>query len=231
MTAPINYDPQVWWEANAIPVWDRFTISRHRPLRQKTKFITVHRMKHGDGGAQDALDFYQSNPTGVATVTIPGSYKDLLPTIRKWREEGIPQSHLSRAFCAYNVLIDREGWVYESLPILRKGAHDPHTNATAVGLAFLGDFREDKQLRGWERKMRLGGDNLTKAQVRVGREVFKNLLLMFDGAKVITHDQSRMSHGLRRKPCPGSLAEPEVLKMARWAEKAAAIIKQGPSRR
>lgn len=211
------YDPTAWWTDTAIPVWDRYPIARHRKRRKETFWITCHRIKYGEG-AQGVLDFFWTNPDGVATVTIPGSYKAKLPTIKKWRKEGIPPEFQNRSFCGYHVLVDPEGWIYNSLPLDRVGAHDPYTNAKGIGVAFIGDFRTESELAVWEKRLRKGGDHLTKKQKEKGRALFKNLLLMFPEAKITTHDISRQMHGLDRKPCPGSLAEPEILEMAKWAK-------------
>jgi hypothetical protein len=121
-----------------------------RPQRTALRGIVVHRI----GDAEDApvaegrdvegiIAFFTTNPEGVATVTVEGSWESKVPLMEKWRLEGIPESYRARAFVPYAFVIDPRGVVSQLLPLQAVGAHAPAYNHSGIGVAFIGDFRTD----------------------------------------------------------------------------------------
>lgn len=119
-----------------------------RPQRTSLRGIVLHRI--GDAvGAPPAegrdvagiIAFFTTTPEGVATVTIGGSWESKVPTIEKWRSEGIPEKNRARAFVPYTFLIDPQGVVSQMLPLQTVGAHAYGYNQSGLGVAFIGDFR------------------------------------------------------------------------------------------
>ncbi len=166
-----------------------------RPQRTALRGIVLHRI----GDAEDAppaegrdvegiIAFFTTNPEGVATVTVDGTWDSKVPLMEKWRLEGIPESYRARAFVPYAFLIDPRGVVSQMLPLQAVGAHAPAYNHSGIGVAFIGDFRTDAP---------------TEAQLDSGIAVCVAILrqhhLTPATVKILGHDETRPVPKL----CPG----------------------------
>ena len=121
-----------------------------RPQRTGLRGIVLHRIGDAAGAppaegrdVEGIIDFFTTNPEGVATVTVDGSWDSKVPLMDKWRAEGIPESYRARAFVPYAFLIDPDGVISQMLPLQAVGAHAPGYNQSGIGVAFIGDFRSD----------------------------------------------------------------------------------------
>jgi len=208
-----------------------------RTSRATTSHIIAHRIRYGASGdpstwIDQIAAFFTVDPEGVAVISLGGSYRSKLPTINRWREEGIPAAIVARAFVAYHLIVDPLGAVHQMLPLDAKGAH-AYPNSTALGVAFIGDFLAPDELAAWERRVpgAHGGDELTAAQENSGRKLFRDLLVRYPAAGILTHDESLEERGKSPKGCPGALAVPFVQGARSWATVAARSIREGSARR
>lgn len=206
--------------------------ARNRPLRKKTAYVVLHRIKIGHN-VHDVVDFFTNDPEGVATVTMAGTYKSKLPTIEAWRtgkDKKNFEKHKGWSYTPYHIIVDTDGWAYKPLDLKRVGAHAPYFNENGIGLAFFGDFRAPSELTSWEKRLGLGGDKLNEKQLMIGKQILKHLFVKDPDLKVITHDFARAMRGQDPKGCPGHFAEEDVRDMISWARGAADLIRQGTSR-
>ena len=193
-----------------------------RPLRHSTTRIVVHRIDVAhlfptDGsvpaGVHPVEWFFTCHPEGVATVTVPPGdiTRGLLVD---WERRGIPRNNLARAFVPYHYVIDDDGETHRFLDDMAIGAHAYGVNRSSIGVAVSGDFREHPP---------------TDAAVLACKKLLRELLVEFDGAKIVGHDDVRRVRGQKPKHCPGALFPIDDVRS--WAERAAEIIKQGAVRR
>ena len=231
-----------WIDENVVD-WTTSGAGPTRPKRKKTKSIVLHRINLGisvkafleptdDEKIADLIvRFWLEHPGGVATTTLTGSYSSKLPTIRTWKKSGIPKVYKDKAFVPYTFLVDKDGTVYQTLPLDAQGAHAVAHNREGLGVAFIGDFRQESELANWEIREGLGSDVPSTNQIGSGGNLLRDLLVAFPGAEVLTHDQTLERRRKDPKGCPGSLAEGGFEQMARWATLAAGHVLDGDSRR
>ena len=84
-----------------------------RPKRKWTSYIVLHRITVGEG-VKGIVDFFTTDPEGVATCTI-GGFEKRLDAIRDWRKNGVPDWAKKKAYVPYNFLVGRDGKIYKML--------------------------------------------------------------------------------------------------------------------
>lgn len=219
-----------WLDDNSLDQTARSPGAKDRPNRSGTKFLVVHRIRYGAKGdpttwVDQIIDFFVRDAEGIAVTQIGGTYQSKVPTIARWRRDGVPAENLARAFVAYHLVVDRDGTPHRTLPLDVRGAH-ANPNSLALGIAFVGDFREPHELATWEK--RAGGyglDDLTAAQLRTMRFALRDLLVRYPGADIVTHDDTLQRRGMDPKGCPGARATRAVRESRRWAELAAGTMR------
>lgn len=168
----------------------------NRPQRSGFQAIVLHRIGNSaaepdgrEGRSADAVvRFFTADPEGVATVTLSGSHDEKLPTIERWRRDGVPEEMAARAFVPYTFLVEPDGALWQMLPLGTVGAHAVSYNAGGVGVALIGDFRAEEP---------------APAQVDAGVAVCAALLRRYRtdarAVRVLGHDEVRTPP----KQCPG----------------------------
>lgn len=166
-----------------------------RPRRRRTKAIVLHRIKHETERLVDVdgvLDFWMHQPWGVATTTIADA-TERLQKVQEWTRTGVPDEFLAKAFVPYHAIVGHNGVMHHFLDWDVKGAH-AYPNSKLLGVAFVGDFREDA---------------LSQSQLETGTELLRNLLLRYrNEPDVLRHDDAKRRYGKtatarRPKGCPG----------------------------
>jgi hypothetical protein len=205
-------------------VVDRIDESPAGRLRPNRRGITSGLVCHRIGGtygktADSIIRFFTTDPEGVATVTLGGSYASKLPTIDDWRSRGVPADVLARAYVAYHFLVDTDGTVYQTLPLEVRGGHAEGWNNKSVGIGVVGDFRSPQQVEDWERRIGYrAGDRVTDEQKKALRELLRDLLYYkYKKAIPMTHDATLLMRGHPRKPCPGDYGEDAFKAVFDWA--------------
>lgn len=163
-----------------------------RPTRGITTTIVIHHLHVPGPGDKtsfgSAIEFFTMNPEGVATVAVSGDYRSKLPTINRWRKEGVPPTYRRKGFVPYHFLVDDEGRVGRMLDIRAKGAHAGRWNANSVAVCALGDFRTSAP-----------GD----LQYQSIRSTILDLFAVFGILVVLSHDETLVRDNYPMKGCPG----------------------------
>lgn len=170
-----------------------------RPHRHTTTALVLHRFATATHptGVEEAIRFFTRDPEGIATVALPGLYTEKLATIERWRLTGPPFVDLERArdlteagFVPYHFLVDAAGEVHRMLPLEARGAHAGAFNWRSVAVACLGDFRAEAP---------------TDAQVDATIMLLQDLLEVYPGAKILSHDEVLRCLSQDPKGCVGPL--------------------------
>lgn len=187
-----------------------------RPHRRKTKAIVLHRIKYETAektGVDGVLDFWLTQPWGVATTTI-GDVAQRFEAVQAWTRSGqVPQAYLDKAFVPYHGIVDTNGVVHQFLDWEVKGAH-AYPNGKLLGVAFIGDFRTER---------------LTQSQCESGVDLVSDLLVHYGNEPdVIRHDDAKKRYGktiTAKKPkgCPGELFAFDLIRL-NAREKASIIL-------
>lgn len=164
-----------------------------RPIRAHTTAVVVHHLgvdvDHDSlTTVEDAIAFFTRDPEGVATVTLGGSYTSKLPTIERWKADGLPAVYQGKGFVPYHFIIDGAGVVHRMLDLAAVGAHAGAWNDRSVGVAFLGDFSKRPP---------------TGAEVDAGVALLEDIRAVHAAAEILGHDETLIRDGLPPKGCPG----------------------------
>jgi hypothetical protein len=166
-----------------------------RLARPHTTAIVLHRFA-ADADAdsvttiEEAIDFFTKNPAGIATVTLPGTWAEIKPTIDRWEREGVPAAYANRGFVPYHFLVDKQGNVARTLSLDMRGAHaGKHWNRVAVAVACLGNFELEIP---------------SKEQLAGCSALVADILKVYPRAEILTHDECQRRDGIENvKRCPG----------------------------
>ena len=157
-------------------------------FRSKTNFIVVHGFGSDQiGYTEDEMEeFFLRDPTGVASVTLGGSWSSKKKKIEAWKNDGIPKANQRRAKVPYTFSIDSHGIVTQWLPLLAVGAHASEVNINSVSVAVLYDVFNDEA-------------EPNEDQMSALEDLLTYLTQVFPNAKVVGHDDVRS----KPKGCPG----------------------------
>lgn len=172
---------------------DHSAAARTRPTRGSTDAIIVHRFavdldKDGAFTFDEAIAFFTRDPEGIATVTLSGTYATKLPTIERWRKDGVPAAYEGAGFVPYHVLVDARGDRVQTLSLRSRGAHASAWNDRSIGIATL-----------WRSDLRAPPSELVIGTARA----LADLLTIYPRAEVIGHDDTLTRAGHPAKGCPG----------------------------
>lgn len=182
-----------------------------RPTRRFTAMIVLHRITVGKG-VTGIVDFFTTDPEGVATVVVGGLEKRL-DSIRDWRAGGVPSWASEKAFVPYHFLVDRDGKINRMLEEDARGAHCAGVNNHSIGIGVVGDFRKREA---------------TGAQILSLKKLCRNLLRKYrrqleKSEPIRTHDEVRRKlQGKKPKGCPGNLLNVDEVRS--WAYRAVEIM-------
>lgn len=182
-----------------VDCYDHSPAARARTRRSRTTAIVLHHLgtdidRDGITTKDEAVSFFVKDPEGIATVALPGTYDHKLPTIRRWKERGPPYTTVAGAdltysgFVPYHRLVGVDGTVYRMLPIEVVGAHAGAWNDRSVGVACLGDFSKRPP---------------TDAEELALIALLRDILSVYPGAEIVSHDETLVRAGLEPKGCPG----------------------------
>lgn len=166
-----------------------------RPTRSHTTAVVLHHLgvdvnHDGISTVDDAVSFFTRDPEGVATVTLGGSYASKLPTIERWRRDGLPAVYQGAGFVPYHFLVDGDGNVSRMLHLEAIGAHAGAWNDRSVGVACLGDFSKRPP---------------SEAELAAVVDLLRDVLAVYPGVEIVGHDETLERAGLPPKGCPGPL--------------------------
>jgi hypothetical protein len=191
---------------------DHAPAAMKRPARPFTNAIVLHRFaadsnKDGVTTFQEAIDFFTKDPEGIATVAVGGSYKDKLPMIKRWRENGPPfitekgQDVTKAGFVPYHFMIQEDGRVARMLGLDVRGAHASAWNAHSIGVCCLGNYEQGLP---------------KKAVVEACAALCADILNVYGAhnIKIFTHDETLKMAGKEPKGCPGRHFPHELVRMA-----------------
>jgi hypothetical protein len=185
---------------------DHSPIAAKRTARPFTTAIVLHRFaadsdRDGVTTVDEAIAFFTQDPEGIATVALAGTYAEKLPTIERWRRDGVPAAYQRRGYVPYHFLVDTYGGVWRTLPLDVRGAHAGNWNNRSVGIACLGNF--DRHL-------------MPPEQVESTAALVADVLAVYPRATVLTHDDTLRADGLPVKSCAGRHFPLAVIKQLAW---------------
>jgi hypothetical protein len=166
---------------------------RARPMRVHTTAIVLHHLgidinRDGATTVDEAIDFFVRDPEGVATVCLGGAYSSKVPTIARWKADGLPAVYQGRGFVPYHFLVDADGGVHRMLDLTSIGAHAGAWNDRSVGVACLGDFAARPP---------------TISEVASLVSLLRDILSVYPHAEIVSHDETLERDGQQPKGCPG----------------------------
>ena len=182
-----------------------------RPRRRSTGWIVLHRITVGTG-VGGIVEFFTSDPEGVATVTVRGAAKQM-DAMRQWKEDGVPEWAMEKAFVPYHFIIDKSGKIFRMLADDARGAHCAGLNNSSIGVGVIGDFRKRHP---------------TGAQVLSAKKLCRNLIRRYRGdidrdEAIIGHDEFCVDmKGDKPGGCPGNLFPTDEIRA--WSYLAADIM-------
>lgn len=161
--------------------------------RDLTTTIILHRFAadhDGDGATtfDEAVRFFTQDPEGVATVALGGTYAEKLPTIERWRAQGVPAAYAARGFVPYHFLVDATGQAARMLALDLRGAHAGAWNDRSIAVCCLGNF--DKH-------------EIREAQEAACVNVLRDILTVYPRLQIISHDEAIRFDGGKVKGCAG----------------------------
>lgn len=168
-----------------------------RPKRKRTTTIVLHHFGVEPLTLENLVQFFTDDAEGVATVTLGGSYARKLPTIRSWRQRGVPEHRKAQSFVPYHFAIDPDGAVAQYLDLDDVGAHAATVNSRSVAVALLGMFHRAPP---------------SEAQISALFGVLRHLASTYGALELIGHDEANVRGGLSAKGCPGAHVDLETLR-------------------
>lgn len=156
-----------------------------RRARTRTDAIIVHHLDIGDRTFGAAIDFFTRDPEGVATVALSGTYQEKLPTIRRWRRDGISIPYVRAGFVPYHFLVDEDGRIGRMLALSAKGAHAAGWNDRSVAVCALGKFDVHEP---------------PKPQLDTCRDLVMDMMTVYGRLRILGHDATLDEP----KGCPGA---------------------------
>lgn len=162
---------------------------RPRPRRQRTTSIVVHHFGVEPLTPEGMRAFFLEDPEGVATVTLSGTYASKLPTIRSWRQRGVPEHRRAQAFVPYHFAVAPDGRVAQFLDLDAVGAHAAGANDRSVAVALLGTFDHEPP---------------SDEQHAALRRLLRTLVAFYPRVVVEGHDDVNRRVLRVEKGCPGA---------------------------
>lgn len=174
---------------------DHSPAATRQPKRGHTDTILVHHLgvdvdRDGISSFADAVAFFTSDPEGLATIYLPGSYESKLPTIAAWKRDGVPAEVKAAGCVPYHFLVDATGACARMLPLEARGAHAGAWNDRSVAIAFLGDFSTRAP---------------STEEFEAGIELARDIRAVYGNAIILGHDETLIMQKLPTKGCPGPM--------------------------